>query len=520
MDDFSFVRSQSCNCMHKIMVPAPDGRGSILVPCGTCPACLLRKSIHNEVRVKTAQSYYKHCIFISLSYDVFHCPSYTIDETPIGSDLFRCTIRDLGHRNLRLEKRSPRMIPGFSRHLLPDDLTFTCNSAYLNRFRSQANLAIRRHSFDARFDGQYGYLCREDLALFMKRFRKHLFKTIPYEPLQTYFVGEYGVEHFRPHFHLLLFFNSDEIAACIGQSLNRSWRYGRVDWSENRKNATTYVASYLNSYVFLPRHLREIRKLRPFGRFSNGFAFEVFRPAVEAATQGIFTGFLNPTRRSINGSSIDVTPWSSIRNSVILSCCRERGATLSTCLRLLYSTWKLARFAPAKINTPYSLSLYFATRVRILFSLATSTHPVSSNLRTILYYIGYQYYIPPLSSIDVDLFAQRLYTLLNSTQKFMKTYNSSLFSFTFEENKLILPIINSIRFYREYFFKNFKDYIESCNRYPSNYRRYFFGVRPETQEELNDSGIGFLIKSYQHNLLLRRVKHREINEKNRFFVSA
>lgn len=520
MDDISFIRSQSCNCLHKIMVPAPDGRGSILVPCGTCPACLLRKSIHNEIKVKTAQSYYKHCIFVSLSYDVYHCPSYTINETPVSNDLIRCTIRDLGYRNLRLKRGNPRMISGFSRHLLPDDLTFVCTPQYLKRFRSQANLAIRKYFFDSRFDGQYGYLCREDLSLFMKRFRKHLFKNIPYEPLQTYFVGEYGIDHFRPHFHLLLFFNSDEISSRIEYALNKSWRYGIVDWSENRENATTYVASYLNSFVFLPRHLREIRCIRPFGRFSNGFALEVFRSTINLAIQGNFTGFLTPTRRTINGASINILPWNSIRNTVFLSCCRHRGASLSTCLGLVYSAWKLTRLAPIKIKTPFALSSYFSSRVKTLFALADSRNPVSNNLHIILYYIGYQDHVPPLSSVDIDIFKQRLYILLNNIEKFMRTYNSSLFSLKFEENKLILPIVNSIRFYHEYFSESFKNYIENCNCYPRDYRGYFFGIRPENQKELRQSRIGLLIISHQHNLLSQRVKHRQINEKNRFFVSA
>lgn len=520
MDDLSFIRSQSCSCMNKVMVPAPDGRGSILVPCGSCPACLMRRSIHNEIKVKTAQSYYKHCIFISLSYDVFHCPSYTISSTLVGDNLLRCSIRDTGHRNSLLRRGNPRMIPGFSRHLLPDDLSFVCTPGYLSRFRTQANLAVRKHFFDGRFDGQYGYLCREDLSLFMKRFRKYLFKNIPYEPLQTYFVGEYGIDHFRPHFHLLLFFNSDEISASIGCALNRSWRFGRVDWSENRKDAAAYVASYLNSFTFLPRHLREIRKLRPFGRFSNGFAYEVFRPAVDLAIQGDFSRFLTPSRFFINGAAFNALPWSSIRNSCFLICGSQRGASLSTCLELLYSAWKLTRFAPAFLKTPFRLASFFSARIQRLFALANAKLPVSSNLRTILYYIGYQDYSPPLAAADIETFRQRLYFLLNSIHKFMVTHNSSLFSLRFEENKLILPIVNSIRFYYEYFTKNFKDHIEGCNSYPCDYRGYFFGVRPETQERLRESGIGRLIAAHQHNLIMQRVKHREINEKNRFFVSA
>ena len=74
---------------------------------------------------------------------------------------------------------------------------------------------------DGLLSGQYGdnlipFLNYVDVQNYIKRLRKYLFKKLgSYETLHFYAVGEYGPVHFRPHFHLLLFSNSDEVAKVL-----------------------------------------------------------------------------------------------------------------------------------------------------------------------------------------------------------------------------------------------------------------------------------------------------------------
>ena len=86
---------------------------------------------------------------------------------------------------------------------------------------------------DGELSARYGdslipYLNYVDVQNYIKRLRKHLDKYTN-EKISFYAVGEYGPVHFRPHFHLLLFFNSQEIADVIRECHNKSWKLGRSD---------------------------------------------------------------------------------------------------------------------------------------------------------------------------------------------------------------------------------------------------------------------------------------------------
>ena len=80
------------------------------------------------------------------------------------------------------------------------------------------------------FKGLLKYVNYRDYQLFAKRFRKYLFTKIgSYEKISSYVVSEYTPKTFRPHFHILFFFDSDEIAENIRQAVYQSWRLGRVE---------------------------------------------------------------------------------------------------------------------------------------------------------------------------------------------------------------------------------------------------------------------------------------------------
>ena len=91
---------------------------------------------------------------------------------------------------------------------------------------------------------QYGlnnlipFLNYVDVQNYIKRLRKHLFSRLgTYETLHFYAVGEYGPVHFRPHFHILLFSNSKEVAEVLRQCHDKSWKLGRSDFQIARGGA-------------------------------------------------------------------------------------------------------------------------------------------------------------------------------------------------------------------------------------------------------------------------------------------
>lgn len=521
MDELSFIKSHSFECLHKVQVVNPSTQELQLVPCGTCPACLLRKSYVNEIKSKTQKFTSKYCYFISLTYSVYNCPSYRISVTPLDSDRVFCRLSDSGVRRSLFESGHPSTYRGHSKKVM-SPIEFVCSKAYYERYTKQADLGIRKYTYDPRFSNTYGYLLRDDLTLFMKRFRRELFLKIgKYESIHVYFVGEYGIEHFRPHFHLLLFFDSDQVSQNIGYALNRSWRFGRVDWSADRSSSISYVASYVNSITFLPFHLREYRQIAPFGRFSNHFGISLFEHVRKDVKKGDFSAFFTGVGVTVDGKTLSIRPPLSVRDSCFFRPAKYRGATVSTLLTLLFNIRRATLvFRNKEHNTCYSITRRFTQwlgRVKESFHLS-----LTPGYRQILYYIGinkdnFSFLLFPENLSRIH---QRLYALFSQANLFLRNIGFSIFSCKIPENVLLLPLSNSLKFYHEYDFKNYQDYCQSRDCYPGDIRSYFFRVSNETQESFRMTKIGSNLIQYQQQLLNQRVKHREINEKNRFFVSA
>ena len=73
---------------------------------------------------------------------------------------------------------------------------------------------------------------------YIKRLRKYLFQQLgKYETLHFYAVGEYGPVHFRPHYHLLLFTNSEKVSEVLRYCHDKSWKFGRSDFQIARGGA-------------------------------------------------------------------------------------------------------------------------------------------------------------------------------------------------------------------------------------------------------------------------------------------
>jgi hypothetical protein len=112
------------------------------------------------------------------------------------------------------------------------------------------------------------YVCNRDLDLFLKRLRSYY----PDEKLRYYAVSEYGPTSFRPHWHLLLFSNSERFSQTVLENVSKAWSYGRCDASLSRGFAAPYVASYVNSFVSLPNFYVQMPKVvRPKSFHSIGF---------------------------------------------------------------------------------------------------------------------------------------------------------------------------------------------------------------------------------------------------------
>lgn len=263
-------------CQHPRTVVNKYTHEPVVVPCGHCPSCILRRSAIQTNLLTTYSAQFRYVYFVTLTYAPCFLP--TLEVSVIES----CT-DDIAD------------VPCF-----PDinDLDADDPNAYLFGFRSvprSASVKLKNSTVERTFKdpeirfsypmkpkdllsilgkinhnipNRIPYVCNRDLDLFLKRLRSYY----PDEKLRYYAVSEYGPTSFRPHWHLLLFSNSERFSQTVCENVSKAWSYGRCDASLSRGFAASYVASYVNSFVALPDFYTQMPKVvRPKSFHSIGF---------------------------------------------------------------------------------------------------------------------------------------------------------------------------------------------------------------------------------------------------------
>ena len=248
----------------------------VVVPCGSCPSCVLRRSAIQTNLLTTYSSQFRYVYFVTLTYapcflptlevsvvetctdDVADVPCVpSIDELDAGdSNTYLFGFRSVPRtasvklKNSTVERTFKDPEIRFSYPMKPKDLLSILDKV--------------KHNVPNRIP----YVCNRDLDLFLKRLRSYS----PDEKLRYYAVSEYGPTSFRPHWHLLLFSNSERFSQTVCENVSKAWSYGRCDASLSRGFAAPYVASYVNSFVSLPDFYTQMPKVvRPKSFHSIGF---------------------------------------------------------------------------------------------------------------------------------------------------------------------------------------------------------------------------------------------------------
>lgn len=263
-------------CQHPRTVVNKYTHEPVVVPCGCCPSCVLRRSAIQTNLLTTYSAQFRYVYFVTLTYAPCFLPTLEVSIIETCSD----DIAD---------------VPCF-----PDinNLDVNDDNTYLFGFRSvprSASVKVKNSTVERVFKdpevkfsypmkpkellsilgkinhnipNRIPYVCNRDLDLFLKRLRSYS----PDEKLRYYAVSEYGPTSFRPHWHLLLFSNSERFSQTICENVSKAWSYGRCDASLSRGFAAPYVASYVNSFVALPNFYTQMPKVvRPKSFHSIGF---------------------------------------------------------------------------------------------------------------------------------------------------------------------------------------------------------------------------------------------------------
>jgi hypothetical protein len=379
------------HCQHRSFITNKYTGARIAVDCGQCDYCIHKRAKKASMRVKTAGSAFKYSYFVTLTYDNEHIP------------LMRCSVLHSEYEDvvgisgdIHFGNEHHQYIPvseyqcddnSMLRHIFFEQVQGTVPfdreiKEYLpvkdnwflsmDAIRSFINKTQAVDKTDYPASAQYGrdnlipFLNYVDVQNYIKRLRKHLsLKLGSYETLHFYAVGEYGPVHFRPHYHLLLFTNSDKVSEVLRYCHDKSWKLGRSDFQRSAGGASSYVASYVNSLCSSPLLYHSCRAFRPRSRASVGF-FEKGCNFVEgeepyAQIEQKIDSVVNGRVYNFNGISVRSTPPMSYIRTLLprfSSARNDDSVTIARILCAVHSTPKrIARFGFVDYKQDSVLSL-------------------------------------------------------------------------------------------------------------------------------------------------------------------
>lgn len=330
-------------CFHPRKVTNKYTHETLFVRCGTCPSCLVHRSNIQCALISNMSSHFKYAYFFTLTYSDEFVPRVSLEVVE------RCDAES---------EIDAYMSDSDPRHLPYDDSRYQIAATYLPRsgcFRVHDSGRVRDfseteesyqflHTFSGKevrdllvaSNSRYDFArkcvvspsideCRNEVLvlnpydqnLFFKRLRKLIAEKYD-EKICYYLVSEYGGRTYRPHWHGILFFNSDALTSSICELVSKSWSYGRTDCSLSRGSAAGYVASYINSFVDLPDFFNRHKEIKPRSYHSKGLSVNsLFRQSsdiseIQEVAASCFDGFSVP----INGEYVTVKPSRSYEHTL------------------------------------------------------------------------------------------------------------------------------------------------------------------------------------------------------------
>lgn len=251
-------------CLHPTKYYNKYLQQDIVTPCGHCEACRTHKSnrLHNLIDLHSTS--YKYCLFVTLKYNQTNIPKAKLYDI----DTKTCLINEDGVILAECDKLSDKN-----------------KTKLYNKVLSKQGRSLPY--------GIIPYLDSHDLRLFMVRLRQRistkftrvrkthdtkLYRLIPNkfrtdEKFTYYGIGEYGPKTFRPHFHILFFFNESQTLQALERHIHKAWQMGHCDLRLADNNVSSYVSSYVASTMSLPK-IYDSAHIRPFVRKSLHFAHD------------------------------------------------------------------------------------------------------------------------------------------------------------------------------------------------------------------------------------------------------
>lgn len=542
------------HCQHRSFITNKYTGARIAVDCGQCDYCIHKKAKKASMRVKTAGSSFKYSYFVTLTYDNVHLPLMNCkvlhsdyeDALGISGDLH------FGHEHHQYIPVSEYQCGDNSmlRHIFFEQVQGTVpfdreikeyvpvNDNWflsMDAIRSFINKTQAVDKTDYPASAQYGrdnlipFLNYVDVQNYIKRLRKHLsLKLGSYETLHFYAVGEYGPVHFRPHYHLLLFTNSDRVAEVLRYCHDKSWKLGRSDFQRSAGGAGSYVASYVNSLCASPLLYRSCRAFRPRSRASVGF-FEKGCDFLEgedpyAQIEQKIDSVVNGRVYNFNGVSVRSTPPLSYIRTLLPRFSSAVNDDSSAIVRILLAVHRtpqrIARFGIIYYNdSVLSLVNAYYKYLKVNSILTDDDKIILHASRCLTRFANCS------SDVDIESFINKLYRLFLYVYKFFRNWHLPLFGSDISaySGRINFIIKTGIEYEKKAESENLRNAYDLRSQYPNISDCMF--VLPQNGQEIDvlqdvSSETLQLLEQlrYRSSTFCRdMIKHKQLNDANNIF---
>ena len=543
------------HCQHRSFITNKYTGARIAVDCGQCDYCIHKRAKKASMRVKTAASAFKYSFFVTLTFDNEHIPlmcckvlhSDYDDAVGISGDIH------FGHEHHQYIPVSEYQCDDNSmlRHIFFEQVQGTVpfdreikeyvpvkDNWFLSMDAIRSFIAKSQavDKTDYPVSEQYGrdnlipFLNYVDVQNYIKRLRKHLYKQLgKYETLHFYAVGEYGPVHFRPHFHLVLCTNSDEVAKVLRYCHDKSWTLGRSDFQRSAGGASSYVASYVNSLCSAPLLYRSCRAFRPKSRASVGF-FEKGCDYVEdedpyAQIEQKIDSVVNGRVYNFNGLSVRSTPPMSYIRTLLprfSSVCNDDSTSIARILLAVHRTpQRIARFGfiDYKQDSILDLVRTYYKYLKVHSILTDDDKIILHTSRCLTRFVNCS------SDVDVESYINRLYRLFLYVHKFFRNWHLPLFGSDISaySGRISFIIKTGIEYETKKNYESLRDAYALRSRFPEISDCMFAlpqnGCETDVLSDISRETVQLLEQLRYRSATFCRdmIKHKKLNDANNIF---
>lgn len=533
-------------CFHPRKVTNRYTHETLFVRCGTCPSCLVHRSNIQCALISNMSSHFKYAYFFTLTYSDEFVPRVSLEVVE------RCDAES---------EIDSYMSDSDPRHLPYDDSRYQIAATYLTRsgcFRVHDSGRVRDfsetessyqflHTFSGKeihdlliaSNGRYDFArkcvsfpsideCRNEILvlnpydqnLFFKRLRKIISEKYN-EKICYYLVSEYGGRTYRPHWHGILFFNSDELTSSICELVSKSWSYGRTDCSLSRGSAAGYVASYINSFVDLPDFFNRHKEIKPRSYHSKGLSVNSLFcrssdiSEIQEVAASCFDGFSVP----INGEYVAVKPSRSYERMVFPRISDPFFSDPYSCADLFFGAFtasnRLIRDGYISIDENLSMFSLAKRYARFYYDVISGSRTASRYDFLIFEYIRLETF-----QLDFDSVVGKIYRFFSAVNRTLRFWRLDCFILPEDLKKSLLKLFTSSVDYwskKELrFINDFYDYLSAHPEADSFLKSRTVGYcLPSKDNESFWNEVNSVLSSLKNSVrqkIFQKVKHKNYND--------